>query len=552
MGRDFRSMKVVYLALLVLRAVFALKGTGYIHPDEYMQNGEITTGDFLGLHVLRTWEWDHSFPVRSIVPLLITTGAPLWLVKQCSNSSHDTTSIEPQHIFYIHRLVYLVLSYVLDYCVYHLVPGRSSRWAALVLLASSHVVLTFQVRPFSNSVEAVLLALSLLVLRRLLDTFDAKVIKDLAILGSFCVAGTFVRPTFPAFVLPIAAQALSHTYRVISSARPSPSLLKVSIYLSCLPTLASLATLVLFVAADTAYFEGDLTSPVLTPFNFLQYNLDPDNLADHGLHPRWLHLAVNLPMIIGPGMFYLLVRTLTQVLPSAWTHNQQGTKSANGPFEQTLCFVIVTSLGVLSMQPHQETRFLVPLLVPIVVLLAKSRRLENLEKQFWTIWLIFNAAVAVLFGFLHQGGVVPSLMYLHGELASSPTTNITIAYWKTYMPPRHLLGLTEQERIVRSLNVFDMAGTSKEDLLYTVIAEAHEDIYLVTPLAMHATLPEVAASCLALQQRIYPHLDLDHIPESIEAGWPDGLSLGAFTAERVCLQSALEATPIPEDTTPPS
>lgn len=33
-----------YAALVVARVVFAFAGTGYIHPDEYFQNGEVTAG----------------------------------------------------------------------------------------------------------------------------------------------------------------------------------------------------------------------------------------------------------------------------------------------------------------------------------------------------------------------------------------------------------------------------------------------------------------------------------------------------------------------------
>ena len=39
-----RHSRVVYLALLALRLLFALFGTGYIHPDEYFQNGEAVAG----------------------------------------------------------------------------------------------------------------------------------------------------------------------------------------------------------------------------------------------------------------------------------------------------------------------------------------------------------------------------------------------------------------------------------------------------------------------------------------------------------------------------
>ena len=36
------------------------------------------------------------------------------------------------------------------------------------------------------------------------------------------------------------------------------------------------------------------------PLKLMWYNADAANLATHGLHPRWLHTVVNLPMLFGP------------------------------------------------------------------------------------------------------------------------------------------------------------------------------------------------------------------------------------------------------------
>ena len=54
-----------------------------------------------------------------------------------------------------------------DYVIYNVVYAPSRR-LALILLGSSYVTLTYQVRPFSNSVEAIVVALSLLVTRNML------------------------------------------------------------------------------------------------------------------------------------------------------------------------------------------------------------------------------------------------------------------------------------------------------------------------------------------------------------------------------------------------
>jgi phosphatidylinositol glycan class Z len=40
----------------------------------------------------------------------------------------------------------------------------------------------------------------------------------------------------------------------------------------------------------------------------LRYNLDAANLVRHGLHARWLHAAVNVPLLFGPLAPVLYVR----------------------------------------------------------------------------------------------------------------------------------------------------------------------------------------------------------------------------------------------------
>ena len=43
-------------------------------------------------------------------------------------------------------------------------------------------------------------------------------------------------------------------------------------------------------------------------------SLAPENLAEHGIHPRWLHVVVNLPMILGPPLFIMGVQAGWHVL----------------------------------------------------------------------------------------------------------------------------------------------------------------------------------------------------------------------------------------------
>lgn len=55
----------------------------------------------------------------------------------------------------------------------------------------------------------------------------------------------------------------------------------------------------LFNPLAMPYFkaEGRL---IVTPYNNFMYNLNMDNLAQHGVHARYTHLLVNLPLLFGP------------------------------------------------------------------------------------------------------------------------------------------------------------------------------------------------------------------------------------------------------------
>lgn len=118
------------------------------------------------------------------------------------------------------------------------------------------------------------------------------------------VAATFSRFTFPIFALPmlfrifqLVQQRKKSLTRTLSLFRP------MAIHMLCWS--------VAFIAYDSWYFSRTLTSsyfsklrsisskPVLSPLNALLYNFKLSNLSEHGLHPRWLHLIVNTPLLFG-------------------------------------------------------------------------------------------------------------------------------------------------------------------------------------------------------------------------------------------------------------
>lgn len=289
-------------------------------------------------------------------------------------------------------------------------------------------------------------------------------------LGFTIAFGIFNRITFPAFlIIPI--------YRLLQPVLRSP--------LNLLPLgFVALATSALAVYVDTAHYTAAsaLSRPVVTPLNNILYNSDSSNLAAHGLHPRWTHLLVNVPQLLGPA---LLLRPWLPLFTSA-------TGLPTAPVLSALGGVLV-----LSILPHQEARFLLPV-VPLLLASATLPTGRQKRKAFKVAWVVFNSVAAIFFGFYHQAGVVPAQIYLS-------STNATDAvYWKTYNPPTWLLGAAAAH-----VNTTNLMGASVPSLLSTVREKADcgggaRVAYLVAPFS--AT-------------RLDPLLDAPELPFRLEMEW---------------------------------
>ena len=60
---------------------------------------------------------------------------------------------------------------------------------------------------------------------------------------------------------------------------------------------------------------------------------------------------------------------------------------------------------------------------------------------------------------------------------------------------------------------------------------------LVAPFHSLQRLNDHHVKCFTERARVFPHVDLDHIEEAVQVGWKDGLSLGIFNIDRICLNS---------------
>ena len=76
----------------------------------------------------------------------------------------------PEIVYYVIRGVMFLLSFVLeDWAIYELVQSPRHRRATVVLVASSYVTWTYQTHTFSNSLETLLVAWGLVLVRRMVE-----------------------------------------------------------------------------------------------------------------------------------------------------------------------------------------------------------------------------------------------------------------------------------------------------------------------------------------------------------------------------------------------
>ncbi len=118
--------------------------------------------------------------------------------------------------------------------------------------------------------------------------------------------------------------------------------------------------------------------------------------------------------------------------------NRWGMKPSIRNAEALAAFGFTLALAALSIFPHQEPRFLLPLLLPCVLLGANGLRskVAGFRPLLW-VWYAFNLAAFMFFGCVHQAGVVPAVRWLGQGMSLDPgVTEVSVVFSKTYMPPR--------------------------------------------------------------------------------------------------------------------
>lgn len=491
------NWRYIYFLTIGLRFLFALSDS-YIHPDEHFQSVEIMSS-FLGYTNNEPWEFTSDQPARSYGPLVLFYGPIFMIAKLCG------PQLSPVVIWYLVRLQFMVVTWIVtDICLFKMLPTKQERTKAIFFVLTSYVTHVYQSHTFSNSVETWLVMVVILTIDSLRYNQESNRPEltsrsehtHMFTIGLIIAIGIFNRVTMPAFIIfPswfVAKHVFTHPLSALTGA------------------IAFFGTSIVFVWIDTRLFNSQ--SPVIAPLNNLVYNSSYDNLAHHGIHPLYTHLLVNLPQLLGPGLIYLI-----------W-----GFKN---PYWKTTPFLAAGGgLLVLSVVPHQEVRFLIPV-VPLLTCCFNLRPFAEKDHKHFArpllgLWYAFNVALAILMGIFHQGGVVPGLEHVRNTQSGSHATYV---WWRTYSPPIWILG--DQNHEVQSIEIVNGIALDEIDPLKEVsIIDAKgtdlaklkpyfvKDNYVVTPRASYET--ELMDTFAATEVFCHgAHIDMDHLD------WSDYRSL---------------------------
>lgn len=394
---------------------------------------------------------------------------------------------------------------------------------ARLVVGSCWATLALQVRPFTNAAEATTAAAATaLVVSRAENTSE---VFAAGVLGAVTAVGAWIRFTFPVFVAPLGVRLVLDAARVERRDAPGggvPGDVPAKRFVAALRVVlaglfAFFAAAFVLVAIDTRYFRGreGLDAAFAAPFayptpwaaaplNNLLYNLRAENLAKHGIHPRITHAAVNAPALFGPMMcaaYLALARGVRSGCEVCVGHVRAARARATGSgatrsndsssarkdrkdssfarkdrkdraakTRATLSWMVWFPLVALSTAPHQEPRFLLPLLLPLA---ATRYAAASGSRARRAIWCALNLAGVVFFGVAHQGGVAPALLALPTLAASNAgaagSNPVVAFFWRTYTPPESVLARRDP-LADHHVRVVDLAGAPPEEVLEALVS----------------------------------------------------------------------------------
>lgn len=192
------------------------------------------------IDVTRSWEFNATFPIRSVASPYLVVGLPysfLKYVAPCISQWFNISVKTPYMLLMLPRLFACLLSFVSDYSMYRIcrLYGQNYR-ARLLTLASSYVTLVYGTRTFSNTTEMALNSLLLYVVAHCMHHSDqvrtttnhilALLIQMVAIILILCFGANLIQSSFPCGTL------LLCLHRTLPTSAKGWSLFQFSVYFS--------------------------------------------------------------------------------------------------------------------------------------------------------------------------------------------------------------------------------------------------------------------------------------------------------------------------------
>lgn len=228
----------------------------------------------------------------------------------------------------------------------------------------------------------------------------------------------------------------------------------------------------------------------------------------------------------------------------------------------------VVPVGLLSIFPHQEPRFIIPVFLPLVFLFThwikdldtgvvnvaknkgngptKSSEKSKFNLKF--IWYLCNIVLTLFYGFVHQGGVLPLTNHLSRELKAKPyLTHIHYFSSHTYLLPTSLLHLRNTKRTyisdsghkykhTKDFYIYELGSRDVESVhnrIALTVEQCQEDLrvkripyrlYYALPASFYsefvgyATSNETQLYKVTLVKSFYPHFSMEKLP-MVDVSW---------------------------------
>ncbi|XP_005178616.2 GPI mannosyltransferase 3 isoform X1 [Musca domestica] len=381
------NLILVFLFCLAVRtaSVFVVK-TFYV-PDEYWQSLEVAHKITFGYGYL-TWEWVEG--IRSYIYPVIIAG----IYKILALLSLDTV----KWLIILPRLLQATLSAYSDYRFF--IWTGKKKWG-LFLMAVSWFWFYTGSRTLSNTLETSLTTIAL--------SYFPWNGEGVAYLwpAALCV---FLRPTAMIIWLPL---VFYHLHK--SKLRWTELVFKRFIVVGLLVAAIS-------VGIDS-YMHGRF---LITPYEFLKYNVIQNIGSFYGSHPWYWYFTVGLPTVLGINFLPFLFGTIETIR-----------HSRAYPTRKYLLLTVFLSLIILSTVEHKEFRF-VCVLLPLCLYIASdtltrwSYKASRISLWFVAILIIVgNAIPAWYLSTIHQRGpidVMTKLNHIASEYKSEQNRPANILF----------------------------------------------------------------------------------------------------------------------------